>query len=106
MHPQACPHKRQCLARDTLERDPASCWPRPRAPAASAPGQRAGRFRSAIEDPERRRPAHQKPAQCGAHFNILGGAGKNLTFLTIHSESAGAPLFMRVSDVSENLTFS
>lgn len=107
----------------------ASCWPRPPPLAAPAPGQRAAGGRrelpatstttcSASTWPARR-PAPERDRGSSATttsapeagvteclFNISGGAGKNLTFLTGLSESAGAPLFMRVSGVSENLTFS
>lgn len=49
---------------------------------------------------------HAAVGQLLSTSNISGGAGKNLTVLTGHSELAGEPLFMRVSEVSENLTFS
>lgn len=95
---------------------------RPPPPAVPAPGQRAAGGRSdhcrdlqqrgrsgvgarALTRGQNRR-ADPHSARKAAITNISGEAGKNLTFLTGHSKLAGAPLLMRVSGLSQNLTFS
>lgn len=86
----AAADRRAGLARSSAAHLQALAWTPPRAA-----------MRDALN-----RNANKQPAGQAAIPNISGGAGKNLTFLTIHSEIAGEPLFMRVSGVPQNLTFS
>lgn len=78
----------------------APMWPRPRPAGAYADLVKTSGINTCSE--ETREP---ETSQKMALPKIPGGAEKNLTFVTIPSEMAGEPLFMRVSEHSQNLTF-